>query len=100
MLGLVVGAGPDRQVRPTQPDPIVVGRNLGGVIESGPDGLDWRGLEGKLDVLPDQFDGGLERTFCQCVQVFPRVLDQTLGFIDAALLPIVAPCRTFVAVLP
>ena len=85
-LGLVVGAGSDRQVRSTQPDPIVVGRELGGLLENGADGLDRRGLQGQLDVLPNQFDGGLERPFSRCVQVFPPILDQALGFIDAALL--------------
>ena len=33
-----------------------------------------------------QFDGGLERPFAPCVQVFPTILDEPLGFLDAALL--------------
>ena len=84
--GLVVGARPDRQVRSTQPDAIVLGSQPSGPVEEGAEGLDRRGLQGQLDVLPDQLDGGLERPFARCVQVFPPILDEPLGFIDAALL--------------
>ena len=53
LLGLVVGARSDRQVRSTQPDPIVVRGQPSGLVEKGADGFDRSGLPGKLDMLPN-----------------------------------------------
>ena len=83
-LGLFVGSGSDRQVCSTQPDPIVVGGQLGGPLEKRAHGLDRRGLQRKLDVLPNEFDGWLERPLSLLVQVFPPILDELLGFVDPA----------------
>ena len=86
--GLVIRTGPDRQVRSTQPDPIVAGGQAGGGFEIGTRVLHRVGLESELDMHPDQVDGRLRRPFCRFVQVFPTLFDEPFRFVKAAKLAV------------
>ena len=83
--GLVEGAGPDRQVRSTQPDPIVVGSQPSGPVEIRR-GCVSTGVGFKVSSMccRTSLMAGSSAPSPDRVQVFPSVLDEPLGFIDAA----------------
>ena len=79
VLGLVVVAGSDCEIRTPEPNPIIVGCEARGLVELGPDELDRVGLCLHLDMQPRQVDGQLRGAFTGRSQVLPALHDQLTG---------------------
>ena len=83
-LGVIVGAGTDRQVGSAKPDPVIVGGQPAHLIEINPKAFDRGSFPGEVHVHTNQLDRLFRRRLARGVQVFPPLFDQLLRFVRAA----------------